>query len=489
MKELNEILKCIVSDVDSSQCLERFFFNISIPEVLDSAAFKALLVEEKLSFYSHWFEQENFSCLLSNESKSNIRHFAEAISEICTVPQFPSLEYSNLHDVDFKDSIRNSITSLKLLIKLFSMKNINFGAKLETFEPLLNVTLIVCFEHNTEQLWSCTESVKLSKQLQTIIASSTIDLHSYLIKESSSSKHDYIYEELLVSMKERLSKTKWKLSPSYASVFCVLLFQLKSDLNLEYLLPLPLLMLCDFEMHYKLLGFKCLHHILTHGSRSHIRMHDRVLVILDALLKQFHNQEQEVAEELFKCLPQVLDIIERKTASQRLGEDTKTDEAFTTYLQCMNFENKIALQRVYSKQLGAFVKQLSITSVKHMTAILKIIKTYMEYYDPIDEEIRINTMQALLQLMTQTWVRVPNHGLEITECLFRLLHAISHHNYGGSEEARGSLLLLIKQSFDLLHRLCPKHLSECFKGVMAIKTYSNTFQNNVQSIAQILEIK
>lgn len=485
MANVKKLVNCVLEG-EVTEDLDRLLSSLSISEILQSGEFITCSLEQKLTFWNVIFDNETVLDCFYNEIKVNCRIFSTFILNHCSIPQFPKLEHSSCEGIDFISSTKNAIVSLKMLTKLFNYENISEKSKSTSLEALVNASLIVCLEHNSEQLWTNKETIMISKDLFKLISSTIKDLPSYLSKESTSSRHDYVYEEIFFLMKDRLLKNNWKLSPSYPIVFWGLLSQLWSDLNLDYLLPPTLLMLDDFEGHYKRLGFKCLSYILKHGSRSHLRMHDRVIVVYDLLLKQFYTKEEDVLKGLFECLPQVLDIIEREAPTERLGKRTKSDEAFETYLQCMNLENKTPLQQVYSQNLSPFLLQLSITSAKHMTTTLRIISTYLEYYHPDDEDIRINSMQGLLQLMTQAWVRVKNHGLEITECLFRLLHAISHHNYHASPQAHKSLFTLIKQCFLVLYATSPTHLHACVDAVLCVKSSNQAFCQNVQSIASLL---
>ena len=460
------------------------FENISINQVINCDSYKALVFDQKFTILNKLFDQEELVETFSHESKENIRNFSNFILENCTVPQFQKLEFSSCDDVDFEESIQKSCITLSFLSKILSLENANYKARLSSYEPIFNACIIIAYEHSSPKRWTSAQTHASSQQLLLRLHFLLNTVDTYLLQTSS--HHDYVYEDILFAMKDRMTQKNWKLSPSYPVVFCKLLLNIKSNLNLEFFLPLTLMMVGDFELHYKLSGFDCLHHLLTHAYKSHILMLNRVEVVLDLLLKQLHEQDDQVMRKVFECLFKVFPLVEKRHASECLGERTRVDETYEIYLQSMNLQNKLSLQRIYSEHLPSFISHLGIGAAKHMTSTLKIIKVYMDHYDPPGEGMRLSMLQALHLLMEKVPMRVTHHGLEIMEVLIKLLHAISHHNYHASPIAHISIMKLIRHCFVLLHSRCPSQVTGCLDAVLLIDTYSKTFKSELQSIYSLL---
>lgn len=297
-----------------------------------------------------------------------------------------------------------------------------------------------------------------------------------------------ILGEIFRQLKKRLNKESWKKEPASRQVFHWLLLHMKHPFvgeHLNSLLPPALLFVDDYQPSNKLLGIRCLQHIIKQVDPTELRWYGRSEVIFQALQPLLYQQEDVIIKELIPCLLSILPIME-KPGQQRQSpwKPGLYDKIFQTILCNMEGEQKLALRQEFAKSLEQFISVMKINILRHMKRLLRVISSYLELSDGKEEISRLHTLRALRAVMIEAWPRIPNHSVHLTKVLLTLLCDISTiDSFNITDSARHELQ---DKSEDCLHLLKKCDTSTVEPAIQEILKTSSLNQFVKESLERIL---
>lgn len=318
--------------------------------------------------------------------------------------------------------------------------------------------VVICLEHELAGPWTTAQSVKCaSSLLATLCIANGHDTLDSLLNMSDGKLG--LLQHILKETLPKLTQTTWKLNPAAGRVFrrCLLLTRqpLFSDC-LAMFLPPTLLFVDDFEAENRLPGLQCLHHIVHHCSRTELRWYGRADVIYDSLVRAMFGCDEVALQAVLFCLFDVLDIVE---TSPRRSTGPRTwcrhDELFSKYLTNMEMESRLPIRRTYAKHLGAFISKLGITTVRHLSQLVRVVVDYLQFSDGQGEQCRCDILDALLVILSESWPRVSSHADEIMKSLVRLLDDVGRQTDSSSVQMGVQRRAL--DCVQLLKKICPEY--------------------------------
>ncbi|XP_064256515.1 TELO2-interacting protein 2 isoform X2 [Passer domesticus] len=239
-------------------------------------------------------------------------------------------------------------------------------------------------------------------------------------------------------LKQELTKDTWKRNPASKDVFSWALLRVSRPWlcpHLERVLPPALLLSDDFQEENKVLGVRCLHHIVLN-----------VAVLL--------------------CLLDLLPVLERCQRRQGHGRATSPwDQVLQLVLTHMEAEHRLALRRVYAGTLPAFVTRLGILIVRHLKRLERVILGYLEVSDGPGEEARLGILETLQCTIEHAWPRMPCRLPVLLKALLRLLWDVHTERGPTPEPVRAALLHRATQCLILLDRCCQGQVKVLLAGV------------------------
>ena len=158
------------------------------------------------------------------------------------------------------------------------------------------------------------------------------------------------------------------------------------------------------------------------------------------------------------CLFDVLDVVEvspRRAAGPRSW--CRHDDVFARYLTNMDMESKVLHRRVYAKHLGFLTSKLGITVVRHLSRLLRVIADYLQVSDGPHERCRLDVLEALSAVLSETWPRVSGHADDIMKSLVRLLLDIQRQADLMTHSAQVDLQRRALDCVQLLKKICPEY--------------------------------
>uniref|UniRef100_A0A8D0F700 TELO2 interacting protein 2 n=1 Tax=Strix occidentalis caurina TaxID=311401 RepID=A0A8D0F700_STROC len=248
-------------------------------------------------------------------------------------------------------------------------------------------------------------------------------------------------------LKQELTKDTWKRNPATKHVFSWTLPHVTRPWLSHYLervLPPSLLISDDYQEENKILGVRCLHHIILN-----------VVVLL--------------------CLLDLLPILERAQRQQNQGRPTTPcDEVLQLVLTHMEAEHRLALRRVYARTLPAFVQRLGILIVRHLKRLERVILGYLEVCDGPEEEARLGILETLQCTIEHAWPRMPCRLPVLLKALLKMMWDI-HTDHGSTPElVKAALLQGATECLILLDRCSEGQVKVLLEGV-----YSSCEENRV----------
>ncbi|XP_022100512.1 TELO2-interacting protein 2-like [Acanthaster planci] len=296
-----------------------------------------------------------------------------------------------------------------------------------------------------------------------------------------------IFKDVLGLLKERLTRDQWHREPATRQAFRWCLLQVKHPhlgQHLDSVLPASLLFVDDYKENNKYLGVLCLQHIIKNVDPTDLRLHGRAMVIFEALHHQLYTQKPALIGQLLPCLVSILAVIERsphKADEQR--KPNRYDTVLQTILISMEFEQKLALRRAYTKNLHLFIDSMGITILRHMKRVLRVILKYLEASDGHDDVSRMHMLQSLKSLILQSWPRIPAHWEEIIKVLLKLLFEACDNRSHVDKEVRQPIIDGCAECLVLLKRCCRKNTEEALREVLAVSTgESDAMKESVERV-------
>ncbi|XP_033926308.1 TELO2-interacting protein 2 [Melopsittacus undulatus] len=288
-------------------------------------------------------------------------------------------------------------------------------------------------------------------------------------------------------LKQELTKDTWKRNPATKHVFSwTLLHVTRPWLShyLEQVLPPALLISDDYREENKLLGVRCLHHIILNVPGADLCQFNRAQVVYHALYNHLYSREAPLIQAVLLCLLDLLPVLERAQRHQKQGRPTThCDEVLQLVLTHMEAEHRLALRRVYARALPAFVQSLGILIALHLKRLERVILGYLEVSDGPEEEARLGILETLQCTIEYAWPRMPCRLPVLLKALLKMLWDVHTDQGSTPEPVKAALLQGATECLILLDRCSEGQVKVLLEGV-----YSSCEENRVREcIRQVRE--
>uniref|UniRef100_A0A8C3U9H4 TELO2 interacting protein 2 n=1 Tax=Catharus ustulatus TaxID=91951 RepID=A0A8C3U9H4_CATUS len=261
----------------------------------------------------------------------------------------------------------------------------------------------------------------------------------------------------------------WKCNPASKDVFCWALLRVSRPWlcpHLERVLPPALLLSDDFQEENKVLGVRCLHHIVLNVPGADLCQFNRAQVVFHALYNHLYSREAALIQAVLLCLLDLLPILQRCQQHQGQARPTSPwDQVLQLVLTHMEAEHGLALRRVYAGSLPAFVSRLGILIVRHLKRLERVILGYLEVSDGPREEARLAILETLQCTIEHAWPRMPCRLPVLLKALLRLLWDVHTERGPTPEPVRAALLHRATQCLILLDHCSQGQLKVLLQGV------------------------
>ncbi|XP_044516811.1 TELO2-interacting protein 2 [Gracilinanus agilis] len=299
--------------------------------------------------------------------------------------------------------------------------------------------------HSQEQPWTSPESQKVAQEVLALLLRVTNcgSVAEFLRGETEDQAGRFT--AVMGLLKPELNKESWKNNPATKHVFSWTLHHVTRPWlshHLERSLPPSLLISDDYQTENKILGVRCLHHIVLNVPAADLRQFNRAQVLYHALFNHLYTPEPDLIQAVLECLLVLFPVLERplqwKAPEPRpMGP---CDDVLQLILTHMEPEYRILLRRTYAKNLPSFIERLGILTVRHLKRLEQVIIGYLEVYDGPEEEARLRILETLKLTIQHCWPRIP-HRLEIfLKALLKMVCDVVRDQSLTPEPVKGALL-------------------------------------------------
>ncbi|KAG0722461.1 TELO2-interacting protein 2 [Chionoecetes opilio] len=443
---------------------------------------KILKLVEKLSITDKKLDEDELTSILT-------KTYA-----LCRVPalQEPNVPYSAS---DFQGVASEAEINLSIIWKLVDSVCLAKSRHGQQFSnAFLKYILVTCLlaacEYNDEDYeWSSPAAARTSKKIMGKLSelfdcSNVADLVHSKGDSSGTQSSDNIenligkdnrqdfMKPTLQKLSEMLNKDNWKMYPSLKMSYWWILRNIgKDDLgeHLVHLLPPALFIVDDWEAKNKLLGLKCLHHILENTVGSELRWYGRSSVIYDALKPLLHTREPEILSNLYPTIIKVAKVVEADPAKTgKLQHNSTLDFIMQQLVQEMAHEQKLSLREVYAAALPLLLPALNLYAVRWSKELLDVCGDYLATFEGPAAQDRINILKALQSYVKASWPQVHRHALPLMKMVVRLLYDVTEEDSGVEAE---SVQVIAQEAQDLvvlLHAAAPNTVQELCQGLQDV---------------------
>ncbi|XP_035418728.1 TELO2-interacting protein 2 isoform X2 [Cygnus atratus] len=258
-------------------------------------------------------------------------------------------------------------------------------------------------------------------------------------------------------LKQELTKDTWKRNPAMKHVFSWTLPHVTRpwlSRYLESVLPPSLLISDDYREENKILGVRCLHHIVLNVPGADLCQFNRAQVVYHALYNHLYSREAPLIQAVLLCLLDLLPVLERGQRQPRAP--TRCDEVLRLLLTHMEAEHRLALRRVYAGTLPAFVRRLGILVARHLKRLERVIVGYLEVCDGPEEEARLGILETL---------RMPRRLPVLLKALLRMMWDVHADRGPTPEPVTAALLRGATECLILLDRCSGGQVKILLEGV------------------------
>ncbi|XP_032869902.1 TELO2-interacting protein 2 [Amblyraja radiata] len=269
-------------------------------------------------------------------------------------------------------------------------------------------------------------------------------------------------------MKPQMNKNTWKLNPATKHVFRWLLQRVRRPWLSEHLdtvLPPSLLFSDDYRTENKILGVRCLQHVIDNVPAAELLQFNRAQVVYHALFNHLYTPEASLVQVVLSCLLDLLPLIEKPLVTRGQQRANRYDKVFCLILTHMEVEDKIPLRRVYAKHLPVFIERLGILVVRHLKRLQRVILGYLEVYDGPEETARLCVLQAFQSMIQQAWPRMSMRLEILLKSLLRFIYDVATDQSPTPPRVREELLQDATQCLILLNRCCERKVTVLLEGV------------------------
>ncbi|XP_072022926.1 TELO2-interacting protein 2-like [Amphiura filiformis] len=295
------------------------------------------------------------------------------------------------------------------------------------------------------------------------------------------------FVDVLNLLRPSLTRETWKQEPCSRHAFYCCLVQVKHPHlgdHLELVLPPALLFVDDYKVENKILGMRCLHHIINNVDPTELSWYSRSLVIYEALQRHIYNQDPSVLEALYPCLVAILGVVERcPQKANEFRKPTRYDTAFQTILSNMEHEQKLVLRRVHAKCLAEFIDKMGITVLRHMKRLLRVLVNYLEVYDGAEQTARLDVICAMKALITQAWPRIPHYYDVIFKSLLKLLYDVTTCDAQDiSHQVQSDIISGTEECLLLLKRCCGTEMDQSLQSLCGCEASNHVIDECLQRV-------
>ncbi len=268
---------------------------------------------------------------VDSEKQENVKSKLEAIYirlgtklyDIGTVAEFKGHEDIGYEEYDFDGVAEKADICMKCFYQIIKKLNENGQKKFEGEKYIEKIIvfwavrgLCLSAEHLCDNLWTNEKSKTTAAQLQNAI----LDLCqcSSITQLLCDPPETYFHQkglvrQILEHILPKLQKKNWKQNPSMKHVFTWCLSNIKFPYLSDYLdkcLPCTLLFVDDFQLDNKVIGVRCLQHIVDSVSGTELGWYGRAEVVYEALQHQLYTHEVALLDVLVPCLLSVLAVVQ-----------------------------------------------------------------------------------------------------------------------------------------------------------------------------------
>ncbi|XP_025937458.1 TELO2-interacting protein 2, partial [Apteryx rowi] len=270
-------------------------------------------------------------------------------------------------------------------------------------------------------------------------------------------------------LKQELTKDAWKRNPATKHVFSWTLLHITRPWLSHYLesvLPPSLLISDDYQEENKILGVRCLHHIILNVPAADLCQFNRAQVVYHALYNHLYSREAPLIEAVLLCLLDLLPVLERAQRHQKETRPTAPcDEVLQLVLTHMEAEHRLALRRVYARALPAFVQRLGIRIARHLKRLERVILGYLEVCDGPEEEARLGILETLRCTIEHAWPRMPCRLPVLLKALLKMIWDVHTDQGSTPEPVKAALLQGATECLILLDRCSEGQVKVLLEGV------------------------
>lgn len=319
-----------------------------------------------------------------------------------------------------------------------------------SFLPLLAPQCcVLAVTHLQEATWSTLESrAEATSLMKSLLHVGCWETPAQLLGGSSgdpaSDQQPGILGGVLNLLQPHLKKESWKRNEALKYVFAWVLLQLQGSCvsdHLDRLFPPSLLMSDDYSSDNKLLGIRCLHHLLLTVPAAELRQYNRAEVLYHALFNHLYTSEAPLIQVVLPCMLDLLHVLEKSPAltgaSRRLN---RYDTVLRLVLTHMEVEHKLVLRRVYASNLPLFIDRIGVTVVRHLKRVERVVMSYLEVCDGPEEQSRLNILDALEKTILTAWPRMKCRVSVLVRSLLRLLVDVSSETESTPAAVRQELM-------------------------------------------------
>uniref|UniRef100_A0A8C4JKV6 TELO2 interacting protein 2 n=1 Tax=Dromaius novaehollandiae TaxID=8790 RepID=A0A8C4JKV6_DRONO len=277
------------------------------------------------------------------------------------------------------------------------------------------------------------------------------------------------FAAVMALLKQELTKDTWKHNPATKHVFSGTLLHVTRpwlSCHLESVLPPSLLISDDYQEENKILGVRCLHHIVLNVPAADLCQFNRAHVVYHALYNHLYSREAPLVEAVLLCLLDLLPVLERARRHQKETRPTAPcDEVLQLVLTHMEAEHRLALRRVYARALPAFVQRLGIQIARHLKRLERVVLGYLEVCDGPEEEARLGILETLRCTVQHAWPRMPCRLPVLLKALLKLIWDVHTDQGSTPEPVKAALLQAATECLILLDRCSEGQVKVLLEGV------------------------
>ncbi|XP_074143321.1 TELO2-interacting protein 2 [Sminthopsis crassicaudata] len=299
--------------------------------------------------------------------------------------------------------------------------------------------------HGQERPWSSPASRDVAQEVLALLLRVTGSASVPEFLRGETADQGGRFAAVMDLLRPELNKESWKNNPATKHIFSWTLYQVTRPwLNhyLERILPPSLLISDDYQNENKILGVRCLHHIVLNVPAADLRQFNRAQVLYHALFNHLYTPEPDLIQAVLECLLDLFPVLERplQWKAPEPRSSGPCDDVLQLILTHMEPEYRLLLRRTYARNLPAFIERLGILTVRHLKRLEQVIIGYLEVYDGPEEEARLMILEALKLIIKHCWPRIPCRLEVFLKALLKMVCDVAKDQSLSPESVKAALL-------------------------------------------------